>query len=52
MLKNMLVFIAFRVFLYPGRKVATSYSGPVGARVIKDVRFQFFGVLCIMHKDP
>ena len=46
MLKNMLVFIAFRVFLYPGRKVSTSYSGSVGARVIKDVRFQFFFFLC------
>ena len=26
MLKNMRVFIAFRVFLYPGRKVATSFA--------------------------
>ena len=26
MLKNMRVFIAFRVFLYPGRKVATGFA--------------------------
>ena len=30
MLKNMRVFIAFRVFLYPGRKVATSFANITG----------------------
>ena len=27
-------------------QLMTYYSGPVGARVIKDVRFQFFFFLC------
>ena len=30
MLKNMRVFLAFRVFLYPGRKVATSFANITG----------------------
>ena len=30
MLKNTRVFIAFRVFLYPGRKVATSFANITG----------------------
>ena len=42
MLKNMRVFIAFRVFLYPGRKVATSFANITGitTRTRKLVNYQ------------
>ena len=39
MLKNMRVFIAFRVFLYPGRMVATSFAN--GTHVLVFLESQY-----------
>ena len=44
MLKNMRVVIVFRVFLYPGRKVATSFANITGitTRTRKFVNYHGF----------
>ena len=47
MLKNMRVFIAFCVFLYPGRKVATSFANITGitTRTVNNYSFVFMLII-------